>query len=337
MAVTIKMIAEKCGVSRGTVDRVLNHRGRVSQETIEKVNAVVAELGYKPNTIGRALAYRKKGLKIGIILCSVGNAFYDELIDGIQAAWQENSDYDVEVLLRCMKGYDVEEQLALMEELQDQVQCLILTAIDDYGIAQKIDEYMEQGIGVFTLNTDITGSKRIFHIGVDVVECGRIACGLISLLCHGRGKVLLVTGSLSLLEHRNRILGFCTTMDSRYPGIKLAEIIETQDDEEEAYRRTREFLNRNQEIQAVFISGGGPVGVCEALKEKGMDHVWVVTCDMIPAVKKLIEEKRIQAAIVQRPWQQGYHALDLAIHYLIEGAFEKNFTIENEIKLFENM
>ncbi len=337
MSVTIKMIAERCGVSRGTVDRVLNHRGRVSKETIEKVNAVVEELGYKPNTIGRALALRKKGLKIGIILCSIGNAFYDELIEGIKAAQQENSDYDVEILLRCMKGYDVKEQLALMEELEDKVQCLILNAIDDFGIAQKIDEYMDRGIGVFTLNTDITGSRRIFHVGVDVVECGRIACGLISLLCHGEGKVLLVTGSLSLLEHRNRILGFCSTMDSRYPGIKLAEIIETQDDEEEAYKRTREFLNRNREIKAVFVSGGGPVGVCRALKEMGMEHIWVVACDMIPAVKKLMEEKRIQATIVQRPWQQGYHALDLAIHYLIDDSLELNFTIENEIKLFENL
>ncbi|MCI8374943.1 MAG: substrate-binding domain-containing protein [Lachnospiraceae bacterium] len=337
MSVTIKMIAEKCGVSRGTVDRVLNHRGRVSQETIRKVNAVVEELGYQPNTIGRALALHKKELKIGIILCSLGNEFYDEMIEGIWAARKENHNYDVEILMRCMKGYDVEEQLSLMDELKRQVQCLILNAIDDFAIVQKIDEYMDDGIGVFTINTDVTGSRRMFHVGVDVMECGRIACGLISMFCRERGRVLIVTGSLSLLEHRNRIMGFCTAMDSRYPGIKLAEIIETQDDDEEAYRGMKEFLGRNKEIQAVFVSAGGSVSVCQALKEAGMEHTWVVVCDMIPAVKKLMEEKRIQAAIVQQPWQQGYRALDLAVHYLIEGSFETNFTIENEIKLFENM
>ena len=139
MSVTIKMIAEKCGVSRGTVDRVLNHRGRVSQETIRKVNAVVEELGYQPNTIGRALALHKKELKIGIILCSLGNEFYDEMIEGIWAARKENHNYDVEILMRCMKGYDVEEQLSLMDELKRQVQCLILNAIDDFAIVQKID------------------------------------------------------------------------------------------------------------------------------------------------------------------------------------------------------
>ena len=53
MAVTIKQIAEMCNVSRGTVDRVLNHRGRVSEETIQKVNDAVEKLGYKPNTFGK--------------------------------------------------------------------------------------------------------------------------------------------------------------------------------------------------------------------------------------------------------------------------------------------
>ena len=70
MAVTIKQIAEMCNVSRGTVDRVLNHRGRVSEETLQKVNDAVEKLGYKPNTFGKALALQKKKLRIGIILCS---------------------------------------------------------------------------------------------------------------------------------------------------------------------------------------------------------------------------------------------------------------------------
>ena len=37
----------------------------------------------------------------------------------------------------------------------------------------------EKGISTFMLNTDITDSKQIFHIEVDVVECGKITCGLI--------------------------------------------------------------------------------------------------------------------------------------------------------------
>lgn len=337
MSVTIKMIAEKCGVSRGTVDRVLNHRGRVSEETVKKVNEAVKELGYKPNALGKALALQRKQQKIGVILCSVGNDFYDEMLEGFKASEEENGKYQIEVLYRFMKGYDVDRQIQLMEELEDKVQCLIITAIDDMKIAKKIDQYMDAGIGVFTLNTDISSSKRIAHVGVNVLECGRIACGLIGMLCHGEGKVLIAAGSLSLLEHCNRVLGFCTTMEERYPGIKLAKIIETQDDNEEAYQKTKEFLMDNKDIQAIFIGGGGAEGICRAVKEEKMDSLWIVACDIVPVIRQLMKEKWIQAAIDQQPWMQGYQALNLAVHYLVEGATEPNYIIKNEIKLYENI
>ena len=49
MAVTIKDIAAAVGVSRGTVDRVINHRGGVSEEVAARVEQAVEEMGYFPN------------------------------------------------------------------------------------------------------------------------------------------------------------------------------------------------------------------------------------------------------------------------------------------------
>ena len=46
--VTIKEIADRAGVSRGTVDRVLNNRGKVNPEKEERVRRIAQELGYKP-------------------------------------------------------------------------------------------------------------------------------------------------------------------------------------------------------------------------------------------------------------------------------------------------
>ena len=46
MAVTIQQIAELAGVSRGTVDRALNHRGRIAPEVAERVWKIADELGY---------------------------------------------------------------------------------------------------------------------------------------------------------------------------------------------------------------------------------------------------------------------------------------------------
>ena len=54
--VTIKQIADLCGVSRGTVDRVLNNRGNVKPEKRELILEMAKKLHYRPNPAGKALA-----------------------------------------------------------------------------------------------------------------------------------------------------------------------------------------------------------------------------------------------------------------------------------------
>ena len=65
---TIKEIADLAGVSRGTVDRVLNNRDAVSPKTAEKIMDIVRAMDYRPNRAGITLAAQKKKYKIGVIL-----------------------------------------------------------------------------------------------------------------------------------------------------------------------------------------------------------------------------------------------------------------------------
>ena len=58
MRVTIQQIADKAGVSRGTVDRALNNRGRIAPEVAEKIRNIAEELGYTP-TIRKKVEIKK--------------------------------------------------------------------------------------------------------------------------------------------------------------------------------------------------------------------------------------------------------------------------------------
>ncbi len=78
---TIKDIADLAGVSRGTVDRVLNNRGAVNSQTAEKIMEIVRALDYRPNKAGTALAAQKKKYRIGVILFSEHNPFFDEVME----------------------------------------------------------------------------------------------------------------------------------------------------------------------------------------------------------------------------------------------------------------
>lgn len=337
MAVTIRSIAEACGVSRGTVDRVLNNRGRVHPDTEERIRRTAQELGYKPNTLGKALASRKKELKIGIILCSTGNEFYNDLIRGIEQAQEENQDYGLQIIYRSMKGYDAARQLELMEELEGQINCLLLNAINDRRIAQKIREFINQGIGVITVNTDIEDSGRLAYVGVDVPECGRIACGLMGLITQGRAHTAIVTGSLSVLEHTQRIEGYREILERRYPKMEIVKIIEAQDDDITAFIETNKLLQEYPQTDTLFLAASGAAGVCRAVKEQGREDIIIIACDSSPTVVQLMQEGLIKATITQQPWQQGYRALQMAVEYLVYGMVEEKPVIENEIKLLENV
>ena len=64
MAITLQQIADLAGVSRGTVDRALNNRGRIKPEVEQRIKKIAKDVGYKPSRAGRALAMAKKNIKI---------------------------------------------------------------------------------------------------------------------------------------------------------------------------------------------------------------------------------------------------------------------------------
>lgn len=79
----IQEIAKKAGVSVATVSRVLNHSASVSPKTREKVEKAIKELNYEPNMLGRNLRNAESRL-ILVLLPSIANPFYSEIINGIQ-------------------------------------------------------------------------------------------------------------------------------------------------------------------------------------------------------------------------------------------------------------
>ncbi len=95
--VTMKKIAEICGVSRGTVDRALNGRGRVNAETAQNILEVAKQLGYEPNPAGKALAARKNRPVIGVVIPSEGNPLFDEGLHGMKVAVKEYAIYGLQI------------------------------------------------------------------------------------------------------------------------------------------------------------------------------------------------------------------------------------------------
>lgn len=80
--VTIYEVAKASGVSLATVSRVINHQGSVTEKTKEKVEKVIAKLGYKPSGLAQALA-TNKSTNIGVVIPSANYVYISNLLNGI--------------------------------------------------------------------------------------------------------------------------------------------------------------------------------------------------------------------------------------------------------------
>ncbi len=165
MAVTIRDIAKEAGVSRGTVDRVLHKRKGVNKEVAKRVQAIADDMGFTPNLAGKVLARRKQPLRIGCLLPSIGNPFFDDVIAGFRQAERELSDFGVVLDITQIKSFDLDVHLKELKHLEAKhYDGVCVTTLDVQPVINTIDRIAESGTTVVTVNTDIDSSHRLFFM-----------------------------------------------------------------------------------------------------------------------------------------------------------------------------
>ena len=100
MRATIKMIAERAGVSIGTVDRVLHDRPYVKEEVRRRVLEVLEELDYHPNRVASALATSGMARRFVIIQPEWESYVGAAMSAGVEKFRRDRQDYNVAVDVR---------------------------------------------------------------------------------------------------------------------------------------------------------------------------------------------------------------------------------------------
>src|SRR6059036_2163766 len=114
MAYRMSDVAQRAGVSKATVSRVLNNGKFIDPETRQRVLEVARQLRYYQNVHARRLAHGRSDL-FGLIISEIANPFFPEVIRGYQAmAW--NRGFDV---LICNTEYDHERTKAVIRKLRE--------------------------------------------------------------------------------------------------------------------------------------------------------------------------------------------------------------------------
>jgi len=337
---TIKDIANLAGVSRGTVDRVLNKRGGVHPDTQARVMEIAKALDYKPNKAGIVLSAQRRNLKIGVVMFGTNNPFFDDVKEGLKRSENDLSSYNCEIFVKSTPASNEEDQIKAIDDLvRSGINALAIVPQNQDGVAKKIDELYAAGIPTITFNSDIPSSKRIAYVGSNYRKSGQTVAGLMQLFKHPTQVNIGVIGGLkSVLCHTERIEGFKDVI-SHDPNMKIVDIAWYNDEDDLCFEEVTNLLKEHPEINAMYFTAGAIESGCKAIKALGRDKdMMIITHDKVPSTQKLIKEGLIQATVCQQPVLQGSMPLSLLFDYLTTGENPKeiNYT-DIEIYIKENL
>lgn len=107
MSVSIKEIARMCGVSEGTVDRALNNRSGIKEETKKRILETAEKMNYHPNHLAKSLATGCTKT-IGVVCFNIIDSFFSSLIEVIENTAKEQGYFIMLILTKNNKEKELE-------------------------------------------------------------------------------------------------------------------------------------------------------------------------------------------------------------------------------------
>ncbi len=208
---TIRDVAEYCGVSTATVSKALNQESDISVETMRRVRAAARYLGYSPNAAARALKTRRAH-NLGLLtqlhnIYGVSHEFVALVINAYQAEAERNG-YDVTFVSKDLSG----QTLSYVEHCHYRnFDGVALICADFYAPAVRelldsgipcvtVDCYDTQHASVMTDNENAfeelvehvyrLGHRRLAMINDHISAIAEIRCNCFRRACDRRGLAL---------------------------------------------------------------------------------------------------------------------------------------------------
>ena len=149
--------------------------------------------------------------------------------------------YDVTARVVGPENLDPQAELAELQKAVAAKPAGILISVSDVSVLQPgIDAAIQAGIPVITIDSDASGSRRLFFIGTNNLEAGRLGGRRLIEKLGGKGNVVFFTlvGQPNIEE---RLKGFKDVLASR-PDIHIVDVIDIKGDARVAFDKTQQLL-----------------------------------------------------------------------------------------------
>lgn len=341
MGITMKEIAYMCGVSRGTVDRVLNNRGHVHPKTEERIRAVAKTMGYRSGAPTEIKGKAASLTKIGVVVNALDHPYFAEILSGIISSLEALGDYNITGIIKLSGGFDVDQQLHFLDELLQQgVNALAITPANNPRIARKLEHFSKLGIPVVTVSSLLEDYEPFALVSSNHYMSGRIAADFAKLLLPPSAKIAVVTGSKSMPGLMLRLKGFVDVIHETRPDCTILDPIQSFDDDVIAYKSLSGLLSRHADIDLLFLAAGGYNGCFQALHDAVLPRrIRIISFDTNEINLTKLKAGVVSALFSQHPTQQGELAIRILSDYLLRRTVpeKRNFYIPVEILIAESV
>lgn len=321
--ITVKEIARLAGVSIGTVDRVIHGRGRVSPETKERIEQIIAHSGFSPNPIARSLK-RKEPYHFVALLPekSQDSGYWGQLAQGVQNASEEIAVLGIQTTI---VEYDRYEVGSFREATQRVVSLhpdgLVLAPILPEESRRFIGSIQEEVPTVY-IDADLPGTTPLCAIHQNAFRGGELA-GRLALLFSKKSAEETRWGILvphaedyHIQQRRNGFLHFASSV--RMPVVLKEQVL--LEKPEEAQTVLEELICHHPPIDGIFVTNASAHRIAEAvLKIQQKDRFIIIGYDLVPRNHELLLQGAIDAIISQRPETQGRRGLLELYRYVVLG------------------
>ena len=309
--VTIKQIAEKAGVSIGTVDRVLHDRGNVSADAKARVLDAVGALNYTPNLYARQLKLSRTHT-FGVIMPELDqdSGYWEMPGRGIEQARRELEAHRVAVRYFHYDRYSHMSfskccEAALQADLDGFLMAPALSTI-----AKEFVERLPQGVPCVFFDSPVPEGNGLCSIVQDSYASGFLAGRLMTLLTGDASTVAAIRGLSGDYHIQQRITGFSDYFQQNcLPSPQIVD--STRHDDKEGLRHLiADLLQAHPRLKGLFVSDAVTFCAAQVLDEQGMaDKVFLIGYDLLPQNVHYLKQGQIDFLISQQSKQQGYHGI----------------------------
>jgi len=275
--VGIAEIMRETGLSRATVDRALNGRGRVHARTRAAIEESLRRLG-QADVLAGSDTSPGEGAQADIVL-RLGRGMMDQM----RAAWRRSGARGAFHDLHLGREAEI---LAIVRALcEDVSRPLIVCAKNTGPLVEALREARGRGKRVVAIVSDLAPEARDFHVGIDNRAAGRAAAWLIGrTLGETAAPVGVVVGDFAFRCHEDREIGFRTGLRALFPHLAVVSEAQGEDSADLTRAAVARLLRNQPGLRALYNVGGGNRGVAQACLEAGLETPLLIVGHEVNAV-----------------------------------------------------